>query len=155
MHSCTIEIANIRCLIKSEENSLIDLARAQCEGFVSQGESDVEILIHSNLNAVKYPALPSTDPEQDNDHINAVSKGAKVFFARPEFAGYIDTKKQKAEVALSYPSAVPLESCLRICYSLMAVIHGGFLLHSAGVVAGKKASIFYGTSESGKTTVAK
>lgn len=153
MYTSTIEIANIRCLIKSEEISLIKLAKAQYEGFISQGEPDIEIQIYNNLNRDKYRALARASPRPNHSHVNIVPKGAKVFFARSDFAGYINMKNRRGEATLSSLSAVGLDSCLRICYSLVAVVYGGFLLHSAGVAIGEKGYIFYGPSESGKTTI--
>ncbi|HEY61710.1 MAG TPA: hypothetical protein G4N95_03585 [Anaerolineae bacterium] len=44
---------------------------------------------------------------------------------------------------------------LRICLSLIAFNHGGFLLHSAGIVRNDLAYLFFGPSGSGKTTIAK
>ncbi len=153
MYSFAIEIANIRCLMKSEEINLISLVKAQYEGFISQEQPDIEIQIYDNTNRHKYRAFASAGPRPNRSHPNIVLKGTKVFFAGSDFDGYIDIKNRRGEAALTHLSAVPLESCLRICYSLMAIIHNGFLLHSAGVATGKKGYIFYGPSESGKTTI--
>ncbi len=153
MYSFTIEIGNIRCLMKSEGIDLIGLTKTQYEEFFSQGEPDIEIQIYNNTNRHKDRAVVTTGLRPNRSHTSIVCKGNKVFFARSDFAGYIDMKNLRGEVSLSYLSAVPLESCLRICYSLMAIIHNGFLLHSAGVATGRKGYIFYGPSGSGKTTI--
>ena len=45
-----------------------------------------------------------------------------------------------------------LENFLRVVYATLALRRGGFLLHSAGIVRGAGAHLFFGPSGSGKTT---
>ncbi len=48
-----------------------------------------------------------------------------------------------------------IEYTLRVVYALLAVQHGGLLLHAAGIVHQAQAYVFCGQSGSGKTTVAR
>lgn len=48
-----------------------------------------------------------------------------------------------------------IEYTLRVVYALLAVRHGGLLLHAAGIVQQERAYLFCGQSGSGKTTVAR
>jgi hypothetical protein len=81
--------------------------------------------------------------------------GRKIMFQRRDFAGWIDIEARKGRSVLRKnlePFAV--ESFLRICYSFLAVEHGGLLLHSAGVIRDGSGYIFPGVSGTGKSTIA-
>ncbi|UCC88245.1 MAG: hypothetical protein JSV81_02775 [Anaerolineales bacterium] len=81
--------------------------------------------------------------------------GHKILFQRSDFAGCMDIQAGQGRNIFGknmLPFAV--ESFLRICYSFLAVEHGGLLLHSAGVLRGDNGYIFPGQSGTGKSTIA-
>jgi hypothetical protein len=71
------------------------------------------------------------------------------------YSGSINPESRYAE--LTFTSPMPLEDIeyfLRIVLSYGLSEKGGFLFHSAGIVRGNHAYLFFGKSGSGKTTVA-
>jgi len=47
-----------------------------------------------------------------------------------------------------------IESALRICYSVLAVLHDGLILHAAGIARNGRGYVFAGPSGAGKSTIA-
>jgi hypothetical protein len=81
--------------------------------------------------------------------------GRKCLFQRSDLAGWIDVEARQGKCVLKkYMENIAIESFLRICYSYLAVINDGLLLHSAGVVRGGNGYIFPGVSGTGKSTIA-
>jgi hypothetical protein len=82
--------------------------------------------------------------------------GHKILFQRSDFAGCLDIKARRGRNIFG-KNMVPfaVESFLRVCYSFLAVEHGGLLLHSAGVLRGDNGYIFPGQSGTGKSTIAR
>ena len=81
--------------------------------------------------------------------------GRKHLFQRSDLAGWIDVEARQGKCVLKrYMENIAIESFLRICYSFLAVIHDGLLLHSAGITRSGKGYIFPGVSGTGKSTIA-
>src|SRR5207245_10669151 len=74
---------------------------------------------------------------------------------RHDFAGTVDLGGRTADVALTSPDDVSINSFLRILYSLALVETRGLVVHAASLVRDGAAYLFCGPSGSGKTTVAR
>ena len=101
----------------------------------------------------KIPAPTAEERLESRPQISHL--GHRTLFQRRDFAGWIDVEARRGKSVLRQnmePFAV--ESFLRICYSFLAVKHGGLLLHSAGVVRNGNGYIFPGISGTGKSTIA-
>jgi hypothetical protein len=79
----------------------------------------------------------------------------QVLLQRSDFAGCLDMKTRRGKnLFRKGMEPIAVESFLRICYSFLAVEHGGLLLHSAGVLRDDNGYIFPGPSGTGKSTIA-
>ena len=84
-----------------------------------------------------------------------VHAGQRVFFQRQDFAACLDLETCRGRnIFEANMKPFAIESFLRICYSFLAVLNDGLLLHSAGVVRGQSGYIFPGQSGTGKSTIA-
>ncbi len=77
-----------------------------------------------------------------------------------EWAGWFDATLGHGGLALGASALIDskafdrsMENYLRVLYAHRIVRHGGFLLHSAGLVRDDRAYLFFGPSGAGKTTV--
>jgi len=68
-------------------------------------------------------------------------------------SGWVDLTRDWGELVMAPESSV--ENFLRVLCAYLGVEQGALLVHAAAVVKGDKAYIFFGPSESGKTTVAR
>jgi hypothetical protein len=75
------------------------------------------------------------------------------------FAGYFDVQSKSGKLVIikeadedGYLGSI--ENYLRVAYSWLCIERDGFLLHACGIIRKGKAYVFFGPSESGKTTVA-
>lgn len=77
-----------------------------------------------------------------------------VLFQRRNFAGWIDKKRMNGKLLLKEgQEANGLSSFLRICYSELAIAMDGLLIHSAGLMKDGNGYLFFGVSETGKSTI--
>lgn len=157
MYTSTIQIAGIHCLIKSAHSNLINFVKTGYRHFVSEGKPDIEIEaeVETLPRLNNYLRSAGIGLQPDNGQISIIGTGEKTFFRRSDFVGYLDMNTRRGEVGLASLSHPPFDSYLRICYSLLAGIHNGFLLHSAGVAIGEKGYIFCGPHQTGKTTISR
>ena len=78
----------------------------------------------------------------------------RYFHARTPFADIgIDFEEKKASVRTV--SSPPMVDIMRFLCSIMLMKKRGFLLHASAVLDGRSSYIFFGPSESGKTTIAR
>jgi hypothetical protein len=73
-------------------------------------------------------------------------------------ASFIDLRRREGVVALASdeldPAPRALENFLRSSVAWLAIEEGGFLLHGACIVRGRRGYLFYGPSGAGKSTLA-
>lgn len=89
--------------------------------------------------------------EGENVTIRHTDKNS-LYIARSDFNCSISDNSGSVSMRRSIYS---FDAFLRVLYSIILTDKKGFLLHSAGVVLGKKGHLFPGPSGSGKTTVAR
>jgi hypothetical protein len=77
-------------------------------------------------------------------------------FDNPGYTGWIDGSQGSADLTLASPApAADIDYFMRTAFALLAFQGGGLLFHSAGIVRGDFAYLFFGHSGSGKTTVSR
>jgi len=82
-------------------------------------------------------------------------QGELIIIQRRDFAACLDLAARRGRcVFAGNMESIAVESFLRIAYSFLMVEAGGLLLHSAGIVCGEAGYIFFGPSETGKSTIA-
>ncbi len=81
--------------------------------------------------------------------------GKEAIVKGSNFLGRMDLSKRKGEIDIlpSY-ARESLASFLRIIYNILLTREGGLVLHACGIVKDNRAYIFFGPSQSGKSTVA-
>ena len=79
----------------------------------------------------------------------------RLMMTSEEFSGYMDMRKKEGEVDI-LPKWAPgaLANFVKNLYSVLIFSDGGLMLHAAGVAKNGRAYIFFGPSESGKSTIA-
>jgi hypothetical protein len=127
---------------------------AQCDLTVKERASDDWAQPAAHPRKVKKNSSPAIEDRLES-RPQVSHLGRKILFQRSDFAGWIDVEaRQGRSVLRKNMEPFAIESFLRICYSFLAVEHGGLLLHSAGVIRDGNGYIFPGISGTGKSTIA-
>lgn len=140
-----IEVANIVTSLELDDSFLLQQLRETFSEFESNksAEISVGVKIVDNLRAQEFP-IPGLS-----------FSGEKVTIRGDNFFGRTDLSKGKGEVDILPPyTRESLASFLRIIYNILITREGGLILHACGIVKDNKAYIFFGPSQSGKSTVA-
>lgn len=114
-------------------------------GFASAqtGQIHAEIRLQGDLR---------TDPLLDQGMY--IGQDGLVRFHAPGYQGYVDESTGRAALTLSSRfGQEDVEYFLRVMLALAAFQAGGLLFHTAGILRGDQAFLFFGHSGSGKTTV--
>lgn len=140
-----IEVANIVTSLELDDSFLLQQLKETFSEFLSTkpAEINIGVKIVDNLKAQKYSPLGLS------------FSGEEVIIKADEFFGRMDLSKRKGEVDLLPPYAKgSLANFLRNIYNILITREGGLILHACGIVKDTKAYIFFGPSQSGKSTVA-
>ena len=85
--------------------------------------------------------------------INSSFQAGELTFESYFEAGSVDMITGQGHVLMASNSSI--ENFLRVLYSWLCIYKDALLIHSAGVIKGGKAFVFFGPSRSGKTTMAR
>ena len=174
--TATIEAANISVRLKCETSQQVHLIKERYKDFLKVEDhdevgEDSEVGLEVSVWVSKRPFFitPPSTPEEfvievthENDRISVLSYS---------FAGYFDVQSRSGKMVIIAPHFSPVLKCgvgeadedgflgsienyLRVAYSWLCIERNGFLLHACGIIRNGKAYVFFGPSESGKTTVA-
>lgn len=127
--------------------------------FCSAPHGGDEVVIHLRRTGRPFFLKPRGGVEPELYRVELSWENGTLLAASYEWAGLFDEAAGSCELTLAGLSREPrafdrsIENFLRVVYSHLAVRRGGFLLHSAGLVRGEAAHLFFGPSGSGKTTV--
>jgi len=142
----SIGIAGLRTAVITWDPDVASVVRDRYEGFLSTGPADWRIEISPPPGGVPF----SKDVVVRRD-----GGPARFSVRRYDFAGTVDLGERTADVALTSPDDVSINSFLRILYSLALVETRGLVVHAASLIRDGGAYLFCGPSGSGKTTVAR
>lgn len=140
-----IEVADIVASLRLNDPSFFQELKKTFSKFLSTKSADIDLKINlvDNLKAQEssIPGLYFYGKE-------AIVKGSN-------FLGRMDLSKKKGEINIlpSY-ARESLASFLRIIYNILLTREGDLVLHACGIVKDNRAYIFFGPSQSGKSTVA-
>src|SRR5208282_4782652 len=73
---------------------------------------------------------------------------------RGDFRAEWDPRQRHGRIRQT-PNPYAIDSVLRIVHTLLLASEGGFLLHASSAIRNRKAFLFSGLSEAGKTTMAR
>jgi len=142
----SIGIAGLRTAVITRDPDVAGVVRDRYEGFLSTGPADWRIEIGPPSGGVPF----SKDVVVRRD-----GGPARFSVRRHDFAGTVDLGERTADLTLTSPDDVSINSFLRILYSLALVEARGLVLHAASLIRDGGAYLFCGPSGSGKTTVAR
>jgi len=142
----SIGIAGLRSAVVTRDPDVTCVVRDRYKGFLSPGPADWRIDISP---------LPGSVPFSKDVVVRRDGGPARFSVRRYDFAGTVDLGERTADVALTSPDDVSIDSFLRILYSLALVEAHGLVVHAASLVRDGAAYLFCGPSGSGKTTVAR
>ena len=148
--SITIAVAEISTRINSNDDSLLEAARLRYHQFISS-DKDVDL----NLDVHIRPGCQFTNPNGNGKFFNKqiIGNEENIVYSNC-FAGRINKRtKQGKLICAEVDASSWLEHFLRVAYSWMALDREGLLFHGAGLINSNQGYIFFGPSESGKTTV--
>src|SRR3989442_14032919 len=142
----SIGIAGLRPAVVPRDSDVASIVRDRYEGFLSTGPADWRIQISPPSGGVPF----SKDVVVRGD-----GGPARFSVRRQAFEGSVDLSEHTADLTLTSPDDVSVNSFLRILYSLALVEARGLVLHAASLIRDGGAYLFCGPSGSGKTTVAR
>jgi hypothetical protein len=141
-----ISIGNIGIVLNVESEALADRIRPAYQDF--SGEADEKIWIEITTSVSKLRNSP--------ENPRLVFNEGSIQFDASQLEGSINylTGYGRLTVSPDSPGSA-VEYALRIVIAILAFKAGGFLFHGAGILHRGSGYLFFGPSESGKTTVAK
>jgi hypothetical protein len=180
----TVEAANIGVRLKCETPQQVHLIKERYKDFLLPNSNpsrsygripsfEVGVWVKERPFFITPPSTP------EEFIIEVIHENNRIILLSYSFAGYFDVQSyQPLSPALIAPSfragegAIrrgklvivseadeygflgSIENYLRVAYSWLCIERNGFLLHACGIIRKGKAYVFFGPSESGKTTVA-
>ena len=174
LHTRTITAGDIGIGVTSASDEVTRRVDERYEAFMTGEQADLELDVSvRDVGAVeKFLDLPAdavaaggardsgaaTD-EQERRRLSrpgTLERGTRVYIRRNDFAGWIDPGAHCGEVAVrEHMVGIGLESFLRISYSFLAPEYDGLVVHSAGMTRAGRGYLFFGPSETGKSTLSR
>jgi hypothetical protein len=146
MAELSIKIAGLRTAVVARDPDAAAVVGDRYEGFLSTGPADW---------CIEIGPRPGRRPFSDDVVVRRDGGPGRFSVTRHDFAGTIDLRERTADLTLANPDDVPIDSFLRILYSLALVEAHGLVVHAASLIRSGGAYLFPGPSGSGKTTVAR
>lgn len=141
-----VEIAGIRIALHIDDVPLAERVRARYAAFLVPPQ-DAALLARVVLRADVGIA-----PRGDNIwRVEAEMAGDRLAYRSLHDEGWMDWKR--GEGVLELRPGADIENFLRVLCAFEIVRRGGVMLHASGAVNGGRASVFFGQSGSGKSTV--
>jgi hypothetical protein len=136
-----VEIGGIPISLSTVDPHFFNLLLQRYEGFLSARRPEFEL------------EFDIIDPHSvSDDDVSVHRDGADWLVERGDFHARLDPHKKKGSVRQN-SNPFSLDSVLRILHSLILAERGGFLLHAASAICGRRAFLFSGVSGAGKTTM--
>ena len=144
-YNLRIEVADITTSLNLNDPSFFQQLKETFSEFLSDQPAEISIRVNlvDNLKA------------RNSGFLGLYFYGKEAIVKGNNFLGKIDLLNKKGEIDIlpSY-ARESLANFLRNIYNILITKEGGLVLHACGIVKDNKAYIFFGPSQSGKSTVA-
>lgn len=139
-NSITIRAANTGLRLKCADDDFLDSLRSHYSGFLDDGPADfsLEVDVDRDAPEISSPLETSADPD-----------GARL---GGSISGRISMSGGEGDVSLP-ADPIALDGLIRMLFGNLLLRRGGALIHSSCVVSRDAAWVFFGPSESGKSTI--
>ncbi|MBI5878715.1 MAG: hypothetical protein HZB53_13780 [Chloroflexi bacterium] len=142
-----IEIAGIRVALQIEDELLSARVLSRYVAFAAPAAGAAYV-----VRAVVRPDA-GMPPRADRVwRVDTESSGDRLTYRSLHDEGWMDWRRAAGQIELR-PGA-DIENYLRVLCAYHSARSGGVMLHASGVALGERASVFFGQSGSGKSTVA-
>jgi len=139
----TISVAKILIGIQCKNGNFFDRIYNHYLSFHKSGKVNFKFHLFPDPN---MPEIQTPLVLKKHDEDSYLLQGA--------MTGVISLKEGRAEVTLP-PDPIAFDGLLRLILGALLLRKGGMLLHASGIVRKGYAWVFFGPSESGKTTITK
>jgi hypothetical protein len=142
--SVTVEIGAIPILLQPNDPKFCEVLEDRYTGFTNP-YSDPACQFEIQLDAKGRPS---------DEDAKVTRQGAVWNFQRGDFRATWDARARRGHIR-QCPNPYSIDTVLRITHSLVLAEEGGFLVHAASAIRGRRAFLFAGISGAGKTTMAR
>ncbi len=151
MDKVNLNIGGFGFSIQSENSKIIDLLKEGFGSFISGGKN-----VDMKIEIVCADSFRQANPYiYGNPHKTSVFRqNDRLYIQGSIYRGYFNEKRSYGEIRQGI-SIQPTYLFLRNLLSIYLPEKNGFMLHAASILSGKKAYIFTGRPQAGKSTIAK
>jgi hypothetical protein len=142
--SVTVEIGAIPILLQPNDPKFCEVLEERYHGFISP-DSDPVCSFDIELDSTSRPS---------DEDARVFRQGSLWNFQRGDFRATWDPRAGRGRIR-QCPNPYSIDTVLRITHSLVLAEEGGFLVHAASAIRGRRAYLFAGVSGTGKTTMAR
>lgn len=142
--SVTVEIGGIPILLRPNDSKFCEVLEDRYAGFLSP-DADPTCQFDIQLDPKGRPS---------DEDAKVTRQGALWSFQRGDFRATWDARARQGRIR-QCPNPYSIDTVLRITHSLVLAEEGGFLVHAASAIRGRRAFLFAGVSGAGKTTMAR
>jgi len=142
-----VAIAGIACQLEYQDDAFSSLLAARYADFASDASPRFSLRVE-----VVAPPPDDVTAGWQGPFARIDGRAGELTIEGPGFQGAFDERSGRGWIAQPSDPA-PLEAFLSAIYAGQLLRTGGFLLHAAALAAPEGARVFFGPSESGKTTV--
>jgi hypothetical protein len=142
-----LDIGGIACRLECRDDAFSSLLAARYADFASDAPARFSLRVE-----VVEPPPDDVTARWHGPFARIDGRAQQLTIEGPGFQGAFDEQSGRGWIAQPSDPA-PLETFLSAIYAGELLRTGGFLLHAAALAAPEGARVFFGPSESGKTTV--
>ena len=143
--SVVIEIGNMPVRVNTTDPRFVAMLEDRYAGYVSTSDRP-EIEFDVELTDNRF-----SDPDAD---VRVTQENGRWTLERGDFRAEWEPTKRRGRIRQT-ANPYSIDAVLRIVHTLVLARQGGFLLHSASAIRNRKAFLFAGVSEAGKTTISR
>ena len=152
-----IEIGNISFLIKSNCKSIVQKIIKKYKNFHSSSMGNYTGLCYlSNEDYLRMVQKIADYLSINHQEINIINcRDGKLLIILPDIIVFFNTNDKAIDILFRKYNEISFDSLLRIVFSMISIEEEGFLLHSAALKENGNGYVFFGPSQSGKSTIAR